>query len=194
VNICHRWVCSSRGWKRAVRERLLPWALAEVELGRNVLEIGPGYGATTELLQKQVDRLTCVEVDPQLAERLRHQSLGSNVTVRCEDGTAMSFPSDAFDGAVCFTMLHHVPSVTLQDRLLAEIARVLRPGGTFAGTDSRGSRAFTFFHLFDTLVVVDPLTFPERLRSAGFEDVHVDARPRVFRFRARKPLAPSACV
>ena len=36
-------------------------------------------------------------------------------------------------------MLHHIPSLDLQDRAFAEIARVLRPGGTFAGTDSLGA-------------------------------------------------------
>jgi SAM-dependent methyltransferase len=40
----------------------------------------------------------------------------------------MSFPVAAFDGAVCFTMLHHVSSEAMQNRLLAEVARVLRPG------------------------------------------------------------------
>jgi SAM-dependent methyltransferase len=98
----------------------------------------------------------------------------------------MSFPAASFDGAVCFTMLHHVPSMALQDRLLAEVARVLRPGGVFAGTDSRESRPFRLLHVFDTLTVVDPATFPDRLRAAGFDDVQVDLNRSAFRFRARK--------
>jgi SAM-dependent methyltransferase len=99
----------------------------------------------------------------------------------------MSYPDEAFDGAVSFTMLHHVPSEALQNRLLAEVARVLRPGGVFAGTDSLYSRSFRLLHLLDTMVVVDPGTLPERLREAGFGDVQVDAlKPYAFRFRARK--------
>jgi SAM-dependent methyltransferase len=86
----------------------------------------------------------------------------------------LSLPDESFDGAFCFTMLHHVPSPALQDRLLKEGARVLHPGGVFAGTDSLYSRSFRLLHLFDTMVVVDPATFPERLRAAGFEDVQVD--------------------
>jgi len=39
-------------------------------------------------------------------------------------------------------MLHHIQSLDLQDRAFAEIARVLRTGGTFAGTDSLGSGVF----------------------------------------------------
>ena len=99
----------------------------------------------------------------------------------------MSFPSASFDAALSFTMLHHVPSKELQDRLLAEVARVLRPGGIFAGVDSLSSRGFRLLHLFDTMVVVDPTSFPKRLEAAGFVDVQVDVNPYAFRFRARRP-------
>ncbi len=81
-------------------------------------------------------------------------------------------------------MLHHVPSAELQDRLLAEVARVLRPGATFAGSDSRYSRVFGALHLFDTMILVDPERLPERLEKAGFKDVRVDVAERAFRFRA----------
>ncbi|VEH65858.1 ribosomal RNA small subunit methyltransferase A [Rodentibacter pneumotropicus] len=37
-----------------------------------LLEIGPGLGALTEPVAEQVDRLTVVELDRDLAERLRH--------------------------------------------------------------------------------------------------------------------------
>jgi SAM-dependent methyltransferase len=99
----------------------------------------------------------------------------------------MPLPEATFDAAVSFTMLHHVPSEALQNRLLAEVCRVLQPGGVFAGTDSLYSRAFRLLHLFDTMVVVDPRTFPDRLKAAGFDEVQVDIlQPYAFRFRARK--------
>ena len=111
---------------------------------------------------------------------------GSNVTVLHEDATAMPLADASFDSAVCFTMLHHVPSATLQDRLLSEVARVLRPGGIFAGVDSRYSRSFGLLHLFDTMVVVDPNTFRQRLETAGFRDIQTEINPHAFRFRARR--------
>ena len=187
MNLLHRRLCSSPGWKRKVETQVLPWALEGLDLGANVLELGPGYGATTDLLSGRVAHLTCVEVDAGLADALRRRTLGGNVTVRCEDATAMSLPDAVFDSAVCFTMLHHVPSPALQDRLLAEVARVLRPGGIFAGRDSRYSRSFRLLHLFDTMVVAEPSTFPDRLRAAGFEQVQVDVEAQALRFRARKP-------
>ena len=187
MNLVHRWLCRSPGWRRTVETQLLPWSLRGVDLGDNVLEIGPGPGVTTDLLRTRVSKLTCVEIDEALAGSLSRRMAGTNVIVRREDATAMSLPDASFDGAVCFTMLHHVPSSTLQNRLFAQACRVLRPGGVFAGTDSQSSWRFRLIHLFDTMVVVDPKTLPERLRSAGLTDVCVDV-DRSVRFRAFKPL------
>ena len=154
-----------------------------------MLEVGPGYGATTEVLSSRVEQLTCVEIDAKLVEVLRRRMLKQNVTVLCEDATAMSLPDGRFDGAVCFTMLHHIPSVQLQDRLLREVWRVLRPGCVFAGTDSLDSRFFRLLHFPGTPVVIKPDAFAHRLEAAGFEDVEVNVNPYAFRFRARKPLS-----
>jgi len=187
MNLLHRWICSSSRWKHTVESQILPWALEGLELGSNVLEVGPGYGATTDRLRDWVEHLTCVEIDPALAEKLHRRTAGQNVTVLCESATELSLPDAVFDGVVCFTMLHHVPSLALQDQLLAEVVRVLRPGGIFAGADSCYSRVFGILHLFDTMVVVEPSILPDRLRAAGFEDIHVDVHSNRFRFRARTP-------
>jgi SAM-dependent methyltransferase len=193
VNFIHRRLCRSERWKQTVEAYILPWTLEGVELGSNVLEVGPGPGITTDLIRSRVAHLTCVEIDRPLADSLRRRVAGQNVTVLCEDATAMSLPDAGFDGAVCFTMLHHVASPALQDRLLAEVARVLRPGAAFAGTDSLYSFSFRLLHLFDTMVPVDPGGFGKRLEAAGFTEVQVDTNPWAFRFRARRaglPIAP----
>ena len=186
MNYLHHWLCASARWKEVVQRYALPWTLEQIDLGSEVLEIGPGYAAATEILLRQVQRLTCVESDSRLADRLRRRFLG-NINVRCEDATATSLPGESFDSAVCFSMLHHIRSRELQNKLFAEVARVLKPGGVFAGTDSLKSRFMTLTHLFDTLVLVDPETLPQRLTEAGFENVQVEVNPYAFRFRAWKP-------
>lgn len=187
MNYLHRRLCRSERWKQTVEKYALPWTLEDINLGDNVLEVGPGPGVTTELIRARVARLTCVEIDCAMADSLAQRTAGSDVTVVCEDATAMSLPSASFDSAVSFTMLHHVQSPALQDWLLREVARVLRGGGVFAGSDSVYSRFLSVLHIFDTMVLVDPRTFPSRLEAAGFIAVRVDTNPYAFRFRAIKP-------
>ncbi|MBT2208352.1 class I SAM-dependent methyltransferase [Actinomadura sp. NEAU-AAG7] len=186
MNRFHQWCCRSASWARKVERELLPWALDGVDLGPDVLEIGPGYGATTRVLRRRVPGLTALEIDPALAGRLRGLA-GSSARIVDGDGTAMPFEEAGFSGAVCFTMLHHVPSPREQDRLFAEACRVLRPGGVFAGSDGLDGRAFRLIHLFDTCVIVDPDTLPGRLEAAGFTDVAIELGTGSFRFSARKP-------
>ncbi len=82
-------------------------------------------------------------------------------------------------------MLHHVPTPEQQDRLLAEVQRVLRPGGLLVGTDSTASDSLAELHEGDIYVPVDPDTLPARLAGAGFVDVVVESLEGRFRFLAR---------
>ncbi|MQA83354.1 MAG: methyltransferase domain-containing protein [Streptosporangiales bacterium] len=186
MNRFHRRYCASRKWAARVESTLLPWGLKNVDLGTDVLEVGPGLGVTTRVLAEQVPNLSALEIDEGFVERLRDQ-FADKVRVTHGDGAAMPFPEDSFSGVVCFTMLHHVPNPSLQDKLFAEACRVLRPGGVFAGTDSQPSLRFRLIHLFDTMTVVDPATLQHRLESAGFTEVKVTHVPGAVRFAARKP-------
>jgi ubiquinone/menaquinone biosynthesis C-methylase UbiE len=186
VNRIHNVICSSNSWARRVEQELLPWALEPVELGEEVLEFGPGFGATTRVLARRPARLTVLELEQRYCERLRTE-LGDSVAVIQGDATQMPFEDRRFSAVVCFTMLHHIPTRELQDRALAEAARVLRPGGVFAGTDSIGrGLKFKLIHIGDTLNLIDPQAFPGRLEHAGFNDARIDVTERSFRFRASK--------
>lgn len=187
MNFLHRWYCRSDGWATIVREYMLPNAFKDLDLGGRVLEIGPGPGRTTEWISERVPNLTAIEIDHALAESLKRQMAGTNVTVVEGDGTRMPFPDESFTGAVCFTMLHHVPSVALQDRLLSEVCRVLEPGATFAGSDSKSSLRFKVFHVMDTCVPIDQAAFADRLAAAGFSQPIVGGNDVSVWFRARKP-------
>jgi SAM-dependent methyltransferase len=186
VNRVHRRICASPAWAEMVRDELLPWALDGRDLGSDVLEIGPGFGATTEVLAGRVPRLVVVEIDAALATQLPGL-VGRAGGVVCGDGTALPFVDASFDAVVCFTMLHHVTSPVLQDRLFAEVHRVLRPGGVFAGSDSRLNLRFRLIHLFDTMIPVDPATLPGRLAAAAFAGARVDVTDRRLRFAAMRP-------
>jgi len=187
MNRIHRWYCRSSHWKKTLESEVLPWSLCGVDLGNDVLEVGPGPGLTTDWLRLRYRSLDCIEVDRELARSLGLRMTNSNVRVQCADATKMPYRHGAFSGAVCFTMLHHVPSSAMQDRLFAEVYRVLMPGGVFAGTDSMRSLLMRVFHIRDTMVLVDPATLPARLGSIGFEKVKVEIGTGRFRFSARRP-------
>lgn len=182
----HRRLCASPDWAKTVAARL-PQVLDREDLGDNILEIGPGYGATTTVLADRFTHLTALEVDTTRAAALADEFTGRAKVVP-GSGAAMPFPDNDFSGVVCFTMLHHVPSAALQNDLFAEACRVLAPGGIFAGSDSQLSLRFRMLHIGDTMVVVDADALPDRLARAGFTEVRVEHDPkRAVRFWARKP-------
>jgi ubiquinone/menaquinone biosynthesis C-methylase UbiE len=173
MNKAHE-MCGSDEWRKAMREVVLPWALGDTDLGDDVLEVGPGYGATTDVLSQAVPRLTSVEIDDELAAMLTDRFADvPSVEIVNGDATSLPYADNRFSGAACFTMLHHVPTIALQDRLFAEVARVLRPGAPLVASDSLGSEELKAHHEDDTYNPVDPDTLPDRLAAAGFADVNV---------------------
>ncbi|GAA1427324.1 class I SAM-dependent methyltransferase [Mycobacterium cookii] len=185
MNLLHRRRCSSAGWADMVRDDLLPWALADVELGDSTLEIGPGYGATLRALVDRAGTVTAVEVDKQMAERLQER-YGERARVIHGDGASTGLPDNHFSSVVCFTMLHHVPTVGLQDQLFAEAFRVLKPGGVFAGSDRLPSLPFRIIHIGDTYNPVRPDDLRSRLGQTGFSDIRIDVDGVRLRWRAVK--------
>jgi ubiquinone/menaquinone biosynthesis C-methylase UbiE len=186
MNRVHNLVCSSGWWSRTVERELLPWGLSGVQTGEEVLEFGPGFGATTKVLAERPGRLSVLELEPDYCARLERK-LGGKVSVTQGDASAMPFADGSFSAVLCFTMLHHLPTPEMQDRAFAEAHRVLQPGGVFAGTDSIGTgRVFKLIHIGDTLNPIDPTALPERLQRAGFEGVRVSTSESSFRFRAQR--------
>jgi len=100
------------------------------------LEIGCGQGAVTRLLVERFGaQAVATDFDPeQLAvaqERLA--DLDEWVEFRIVDARAMPFDDAQFDGVFSFNVLHHIPGGWRE--VVAETARVLKPGGWFVFTD-----------------------------------------------------------
>lgn len=184
MNEQHLRLCASAEWADLVRDELLPWVLGpDGDLGDDVLEVGAGPGLVTDELVRLAPRLTAVEIDPALADALRER-LAGRVEVVTADATALPLPADRFSAVACFTMLHHVPEVGLQDRVLAELRRVLRPGGLVLGTDGEDTAGRRELHVGDVFVPIDPTTLADRLLAAGFVEPLVESTGDRFRFRA----------
>jgi SAM-dependent methyltransferase len=189
MNEPHNELCSSPEWAEYLRADVLPLVMEGTDLGHDMVEVGPGFGLATDILRHSVARLTAVEIDPALAGGLVKRLAGTNVTVLQADGAHLPFGAGRFSSAASFTMLHHVPSASMQDALLAELARVLRPGGVLIGADSLDDAEFREFHTDDVCVPVDPTDLPRRLEGAGFSDANVGTSGDSLWFVARTPLA-----
>ncbi len=154
-----------------MHEEILPVLTRDVDLGSAMLEIGPGPGAATGWLAGKVDKITAVELDPEAAALLAARYAGTNVEVATGSANRLTYPSASFDSVGCFTMLHHVPTAALQNAILAEAFRVLRPGGVLIGSDSLASDDLHHFHAGDTYNPIEPAALLVRLQTLGFAPV-----------------------
>jgi len=167
MNENHAKLMPSPEWAAHIQDEVLPLATDGVELGADLLELGPGPGAATDWLRQRVQRLGAVAPE-EAAARLIARFAGTNVEVVSGDAAALGYPDATFDTVATCTMLHHVPTRALQDKVLAEAFRVLRPGGTFLGSDSLPSDDLHQFHEGDTYNPVEPAAFLTRLQTVGF--------------------------
>lgn len=101
--------------------------------GARVLDVGSGRGVGMELLleQFQAGEVCGVDLDPEQVERARRRLSGrfeGRWNVETAGVERLPFEDGSFDAVFDFGMLHHVP---VWQAGVAEIRRVLRPGGRF---------------------------------------------------------------
>ena len=102
---------------------------------RKVLEVGPGPG---ELSARIMAELGAEVVALDVSERMVELARGRGVDARLGDVQALPFAAASFDTVVAAWMLYHVFDL---ERGLAEIARVLAPGGDRKSTRLNSSHA-----------------------------------------------------
>jgi SAM-dependent methyltransferase len=185
MNSNHARLCGSPEWASRLQNEILPAVTAGVDLGADMLEIGPGPGAATDWLRHRVRRLTVLEADESAAAALATRLDSGNVKVDVGNAARMSYPSESFDSVGSFTMLHHVPTTALQNQVLAEAYRVLRPGGVLIGSDSLPSNDLHHFHEGDVYHPVEPASLLVRLQTLGFATITIVVDSRLM-FTARK--------
>lgn len=185
MNPDHEKLCGSQEWAADLQAQILPVVTAGVSLGKDMLEIGPGPGAATAWLLERVAHLTALEADEAAAARLAARYPDS-VTVDIGDATQMPYGDESFDSVGSFTMLHHVPTAAAQHQILAEVLRVLRPGGWLAGSDSLASNGLHRFHHDDTYNPAEPSTLLVWLRALGFTPITITVGDELM-FTACKP-------
>ncbi|MGH3306765.1 MAG: class I SAM-dependent methyltransferase, partial [Nocardioides sp.] len=93
---------------------------------RDILEIGCGTGAFAERLATEHPDATLVATDQ--SQRFVELTAARGVVAQVADATDLPFADASYDLVVAMWMLYHVPDL---DRALAQVRRVLRPGGRF---------------------------------------------------------------
>lgn len=115
-------------WKSSLVDEIL---LPNLGNARAILEIGPGAGRWSEILQRHAERLVLVDVTPRALELTREQ-LGApaNVEYVLSEGGALPGVNPAsIDWVWSFDVFVHIAPLDVAS-YVGEIARVLRPGGS----------------------------------------------------------------
>lgn len=191
MSAIERGFCRSGPWRVFARRVVLPWAVDGHKLSGDVLEIGGGSGAMAEAVARtQPDaRLTVTDLDQAMLQHARARlAEHADIAVRKADVTDLPFEPGSFDSVTSYLMLHHVVDWL---PAIAEVARVLRPGGVFLGYDLTDTRAARLLHRADgsPFRLVDPSELRDGLLVAGLRDLEIDQFRfgHLMRFRARKP-------
>lgn len=96
--------------------------------GRDVLDLGCAGGFMSEALHDKGAKVRGIDpaADAIAAARAHAAETGREIDYAVGVGEALPYPDDSFDHVVCVDVLEHVSDL---DTVVAEIARVLRPGG-----------------------------------------------------------------
>ncbi len=123
-------------------ERCVPWApdvqvvyehlhrylwAAQIVEGKRVLDLGSGEGFGAAILAERANAVVGVDIDERTVEHARLNWAGPTVSFAVASALDLStFETGSFDVAVAFEIIEHVAD---QDRVLAELERVMAPGG-----------------------------------------------------------------
>jgi ubiquinone/menaquinone biosynthesis C-methylase UbiE len=191
---------------QAYKQRLLQ--LLDVRADRRILDVGCGTGDDARVMARLVGaRGQVVAVDnsqAMLAEaRKRSEGSGLSLEFRLADALALPFPADTFDACCADRSLMHVPDAR---KAVAEMARVVRPGGRVAvyevdfetltiDTDERGLArkvSNTWCDGFRNGWLGRRM--PALFAQAGLKEVEVSPHPLILTPTLAKPLLGAATV
>jgi SAM-dependent methyltransferase len=109
-------------------EQILPMAAEHLAGARRVLDVGTGEGQVARLAVEQPGVELVVGVDPTAAQVVVAHERGGGVHYGRSGAAALPFPDATFDAVVACLVFEHIRDV---DEAIAEVARVLEPGGRF---------------------------------------------------------------
>jgi len=109
--------------------------------GARVADIGCGSGVFTELLRRAGYSVTGIDISPKLVAVGRTKYPGLDLIEG--DAEALPFEDASLDGVSLCNIVHHFPNPR---KLIAEVRRVLKPGGRFAAIDPNRVNPFMWLY------------------------------------------------
>ena len=144
--------------------RLAPLLIdfAGVHEGDHVLDVGCGTGSLTFTLARSVNvsHIDAIDYSQMFVEEAQRRNTNQRISIQQADACALPFPDGRFDRALSLLVLHFVPEA---EKAVAEMRRVVRPGGTVAAAvwDLQGGMP-NMRMVWDTMVALDPAVVPLR--------------------------------
>lgn len=114
-----------------VRSKYINQCIAEMNVGSiESLDIGCGGGILTEELARFCDKIYGIDISEASLATAKEHALEQNLTIEYQKAYAekLPFPDNSFNLITCCDVLEHVDDL---DQVIAEVSRVLRPGGIF---------------------------------------------------------------
>lgn len=150
--------------------------------GQSILDVGTGTGILIPPLLKAVGptgHVTAVDYAEKMVEICNLKYAGvSNVCVAVQRVENLDFPSEFFDAVTCFGLFPHLED---KDAALAQLNRVLKPGGKLIIAHALSGTELKAHHRNALVVSHDAL--PDRtemrrlLMQAGFTGIHITDEP-----------------
>lgn len=191
-------------WDPVVREIFAEYDLVEPEFrdavaaratatpGR-ILDVACGTGESTLAWRRRFPdaEICAIDVSPFMLAVAERKLAGHGVTIRCADAEQLPFEDDSFDLVTASLLFHEMPEAPAA-RALAEMHRIVRPGGEIVVTEPYNPKGR----------ILHPIPFPEpylkefldtdwdaAFARAGFADVAVEETPEGWIRAARRPAA-----
>jgi ubiquinone/menaquinone biosynthesis C-methylase UbiE len=165
-----------RGQGRKLRQRTIK--LARLHPGEQVLDVGCGTGTLALDVQRRVGaagRVCGIDPGAEQIARARAKAARRRLPIEFQVGVIeqLPFPDQTFDAVLSTLMMHHLPA-SLEQQGLAEIARVLKPGGRLVIADFTRKQDRTGlaarFHAGGS----DPQHLAALVKDAGFADAETE--------------------
>lgn len=179
----YRAIWCSRGevnpnWDEAANE-CLEVILKDIPIEKNwkVLDLGCGIGRLTKLIASQCEEIIGVDFSPEMIEQAKtYLTSIPNVKLFVNNGIDLSlFENCSFDFVYSMITLQHIPSLSVIENYILEIARVLKPGG-YARLQTCDGNSFNLSNISETLYHghINQEKFEGILEQGNFASVAID--------------------